>query len=99
MHGTLPKSRVEVMVEDSDTPGMVTISLINPGEVDALLPRQLALPDDCTIADGINGFALAREGRNVVLARDQSTVLHEHHRLAVGWARCTLAPENIHVQQ
>jgi Protein of unknown function (DUF3142) len=99
MHGALPKSRVEVMVEDSDTPGMVTITLINPGEVDALLPRQLALPADCTIADGINGFTLAHEGRNVVLVRDQSTVLHDHHRLAVGWARCAPAAESIHVQQ
>jgi hypothetical protein len=99
IQGVPMKRRVEVVVEDSDTPGMVTISLMNAGDVDALLPRQLALPDDCTMADGINGFALGREGPRVVLVGDQDRVLHEHRRLAVGWARCELAPESIGVQQ
>jgi Protein of unknown function (DUF3142) len=99
IRGAPLKSRVDVLVEDGDTPGLVTISLINDGDVDAPLPQHLSLPNDCVKADGINGFVLDRDGPHVALVEAQRTVLHEHHRLTIGWARCSLASGDVRVQQ
>ena len=52
------QSRIEALAEKSDTPGMSNIVLINQGEVDGVLPPRIDLPPSCTIADGINGYAL-----------------------------------------
>ena len=52
------RSRIEALVEKSDTPGMSNIVLINQGEVDGVLPPRIDLPPSCAIADGINGYAL-----------------------------------------
>jgi hypothetical protein len=62
--------------------------LRNDGEIDVSLPRRIVLPAACTIADGVNGYALTEEGGRYRLTRTQDGWLHAHQQRAVGWARC-----------
>ncbi|MTJ94001.1 MAG: DUF3142 domain-containing protein [Desulfovibrio sp.] len=92
------ESQLDVVVEDSDTPGVKTLALVNTGDVDARFPRILELPGECVLADGIHGYSMElREGRHM-LVRAQEAVLHEHQRMDVGWARCALKREDVHAR-
>jgi hypothetical protein len=69
-------------------PGAVDVVLRNDSEVDLRLPAGIRLPPACTVADGVNGYALAsREGRPS-LRRERDGWLRPHYQRAVGWARC-----------
>src|SRR5437667_7018473 len=59
LEATCDSPGVETVVRDSATPGMRDIVLLNRGAVDAEPPPTIALPRGCTIADGVNGYALA----------------------------------------
>lgn len=93
------KPHIAVQVGESGIAGAVAISLANEGGIDARLPRRVVLPADCTIADGINGFSLDHEGERLVLVNSQAMMLHEGHRIAIGWARCKLSAENVDVEE
>lgn len=72
----------------SGTAGASDVVLRNDGEIDVSLPRRIVLPAACTIADGVNGYALTEEGGRYRLTRTQDGWLHAHQQRAVGWARC-----------
>ncbi|HYS83776.1 MAG TPA: hypothetical protein VEN78_02075, partial [Bradyrhizobium sp.] len=63
-------------MRDSATPGMRDTPTI-------------ALPRGCTIADGVNGYALAHAVSGLVLERRQVGLLRSHHQQIIGWMRCT----------
>jgi hypothetical protein len=92
------QSRIEALAEKSDTPGMSNIVLINQGEVDAVLPTRIDLPPSCTIADGINGYALDHGESGFSIERQQDGLLPGHQRRLIGWMRCTPAEVAIHAQ-
>ena len=90
--------RIEALAERSDTPGMSNILLVNQGEVDGVLPARIDLPPSCTIADGINGYALDHGESGLSIERQQDGLLPGHQRRLIGWMRCTPAQVAIHAQ-
>ncbi len=92
------QSRIEAHAEKSDTTGMSNIVLINQGEVDGVLPPRIDLPPSCTIADGINGYALDHGESGLSIERQQDGLLPGHQRRLIGWMRCTPAQVAIHAQ-
>jgi uncharacterized protein DUF3142 len=82
------QARIEVLVHNSDTPGMSNLVLINRGDVDAALPRTIELPDVCTLADGINGYTLAHNGSSLVFQQLHGGLLRSRHQQVIGWMRC-----------
>jgi hypothetical protein len=79
-------TRLDVIARASTTPGMSDIVLVNRGSIDAELPRAVALPQGCTLADGVNGYAL--DAQNISLHRLQTALLHAHREQTIGWMRC-----------
>lgn len=86
--GEVPQAVVSVLLRDSTTLGMSDVVLDNPDIVDAELPQHVALPANCTEADGINGYSLEQGQAGFALNRLQPGLLHGHHRRLIGWARC-----------
>ena len=93
------QSRIEALAENSDTPGMSNIVLVNQGEVDGVLPPRIDLPLLCTMADGINGYTLAHSQSGLSIERQQDGLLPGHQRRLIGWMRCTPAQVAIHAQR
>jgi len=91
-------NRVEVRVQPSATPGLNHLVVVNPGDVDATLPQAVSLPTECMLADGINGYVLERVGAGLILHRQQGGLLRGRHQQIIGWARCALEAETIHVR-
>ena len=90
--------RIEALAEKSDTPGMSNIVLVNQGDVQGVLPPRIDLPPSCTIADGINGYALDHGESGFSIERQQDGLLAGHQRRLIGWMRCTPAQVAIHAQ-
>ena len=86
MAGRDLKTALEAVARASTTPGMADIVLINRGSIDAELPRAVGLPQGCTLADGVNGYAL--DARNNSLHRLQTALLRAHREQTIGWMRC-----------
>lgn len=87
------EERIEAAVADGDHHGQARIFLVNSGVGDARLPRAVILPPRCTLADGINGYALD----HATLRRRTDGILRDGRRIEIGWARCSLAVEEIDV--
>jgi hypothetical protein len=92
------RAYIEVLVHNSDTPGMSNLVLINRGNVDAALPHAVELPSVCTLADGINGYTLAHNGERLVLQHLHGGLLRSHHQQVIGWMRCASDQGEIRVQ-
>jgi hypothetical protein len=87
------EERVEAKVVEGAHNGLARIVLINAGKTDARLPHAVNLPARCAQADGINGYALD----GTTLRRRTSGMLRDGRQLEIGWARCSLAAEEIDV--
>ncbi|WP_158882288.1 DUF3142 domain-containing protein [Rhodanobacter sp. L36] len=97
------KNDVLAVAQPSTTPGMLDLLLRNPGELDAPLPTRVFLPPDCTLADGIQGYArqTVRDGSNrgtLSIKRLQPGLLQAHHQRIIGWARCAAQGVELHVE-
>jgi hypothetical protein len=68
--------------------GAADLVLRNDSDVDVSLPRVIALPAGCTLADGINGYVLIRRNGLPLLQRAQDGWLRARRQRAIGWARC-----------
>jgi hypothetical protein len=88
--GTLPAGTLALSAE-SDPAGFTRLALVNDGAVDAELPARIALPPGCADADGVNGYALERDGGAPSLARQQAGLLPAGRRQPIGWMRCAVA--------
>jgi hypothetical protein len=97
MMGRPLEARVEVILRQSDVPGMNTLVLSNPGNLDADLPHRVELPSSCTIGDGANGYGLVATAAHFTLQRQQAGLLKSHHQQIIGWARCTPTQGEIRV--
>ncbi|HEV7778241.1 MAG TPA: DUF3142 domain-containing protein [Luteibacter sp.] len=82
------RQQLSVFTQASTVAGASDLVLRNDGDVDVSLPRAVALPAGCAIADGINGYALMRRDGLPILQRAQDGWLHAHRQRAIGWARC-----------
>ena len=82
----------------SDTPGTLDLALENPGELDAPLPARVLLPAQCTLADGIHGYALQSPGGTLIIERVQPGLLRANHQRVIGWARCASGKAVAHVE-
>lgn len=80
------------------TPGLREVVLANAGAVDAELPRAVRLNASCTLADGLNGYELRREGATPVLVKAQDGMLRGGQRRVIGWMRCGASEGGIDVQ-
>lgn len=93
----LDASTAAPLVIDADIPGLHHVLLANDGDLDVPLPGAVALPADCALADGINAYGLERAADHLVLRRREPGLLRAHARQPIGWARCDLTAETVHV--
>lgn len=97
LRGETPRERIELRAVANAVPGVSDLVLVNPGEVDAELPRLIELPAACRLADGVNGYALAA-GDGPALRRAEAGLLHGGSRKVIGWARCAPNEGAFHVR-
>ncbi|MGO4703322.1 DUF3142 domain-containing protein [Dyella sp. 2RAB6] len=88
MAGAPLKATLAVFFQPGAVAGAADIVLRNDGEVDARLPSRIDLPAACSIADGVNGYALGQQGGRPFLRRERDGWLRAHYQRAIGWARC-----------
>lgn len=74
-------------------PQRYDVLLRNDGDADLPLPPLIHVGGACSAVDGINGYALRRGVDGYALQRVRTGVLRAGRQLAVGWSRCTAAPE------
>jgi len=80
------------------TAGTLDLVLKNPGELDQPLPAAVVLPKGCTLADGINGYALSAGRDTLRIERRQPGLLRAHGQRVMGWARCATEGVQLHVE-
>jgi hypothetical protein len=80
------------------TAGTLDLVLENPGELDQPLPAAAVLPKGCTLADGINGYALSAGRDTLRIERRQPGLLRAHGQRVIGWARCATEGVQPHVE-
>lgn len=78
--------------------GTLDLVLHNLGALDWPLPAALRLPKDCTLADGINGYALDAGRDTLRIERLQPGLLQAHRQKVIGWARCATRGVQLHVE-
>jgi hypothetical protein len=88
---------VTVIAGASDRPGLRDLRLVNDGDVDTMLPRAVALPTACRLADGIGAYRLAQADTGPVLERIDAGRLPARHALPIGWMRCDVDTGEPHV--
>jgi Protein of unknown function (DUF3142) len=91
-------THVAARVAAAEPPGLHSLTLVNDGDVDAALPRTVALPPACRVADGIGPYRLERDGAGLVLRRAQTGRLPGHRTLKIGWMRCDSDRAELHVE-
>lgn len=91
-------THVAAIVAAADRPGLHSLTLVNEGDVDAALPRTVALPPACRIADGIGPYRLERDSAGLVLRRAATGRLPSHRTLPIGWMRCDSDRMELHVE-
>lgn len=90
IRGTFVETPLEVETHPAETPGMSELVLVNPGDLDAAVPKRIELPSSCAVADGVNGYALGLGGPGLSLERVNDATLRAHTRRIIGWARCAV---------
>jgi hypothetical protein len=97
--GNLPDTRVAATLTPADSPGLWTVTLSNPGPIDRPLPRRIELDPACAMADGANGFRLAKaaDGPGPVLETAGGGWLRAYRTRTIGWARCAPGKREPHV--
>ncbi|HVN91408.1 MAG TPA: DUF3142 domain-containing protein [Candidatus Binataceae bacterium] len=98
MRGSPSNGAIDVRIRPSGTAGMNLLVLANNGDLDTDLPRQIALPEQCQIGDGANGYSTVSDYPNLTLRRGEAGLLRGHQERVIGWARCAPATGEIHVQ-
>jgi hypothetical protein len=84
------------------------IILANPSDIDLEKPQAIALPKDCAVADGLNGYDFIATGTNATgtltansaapvipgpsLQARQMGLIPPGRQFIVGWARCSHSP-------
>lgn len=86
--GHVDTQPVTVSLNTPTADGPSDIVIENPGGMDAEAPSRVALPPGCTVADGIDGYALRRTGDGLSLVAVQARPLPAHASRPIGWARC-----------
>jgi len=102
--GHLPPARLDAALVPTDSPNLWDVTLINEGQVDVSLPRQVRLDPGCEAADGANGFHLASVHTDTahLLALDgpkDGGRLRAHGKRVIGWARCSQPQRQLDVAQ
>ena len=82
------RSTLMATTQTGSMPGTLDLLLRNPGDLDAPLPSLVILPASCTLADGVNGYALRQSHATLSLQRLQPGLLQAHRQRIIGWARC-----------
>jgi hypothetical protein len=80
------------------TAGALDLFLQNSGELDWPLPAAVVLPKSCTLADGIDGYALGAGHDTLRIERLQQGLLRAHSQRVIGWARCATEGVQPHVE-
>jgi hypothetical protein len=86
--GQAQTGNVALVSQADDTAGLRRLVLVNRGNSDAELPEKLAVPQDCPVADGINGYRLDYTTAGQVLRRVQKGLLKAGYSQEIGWVRC-----------
>ena len=98
MRGTALETRLAIVTRPGRVQGARDILLANDGDTDAMLPRAVALPSSCALADGINGYSIGAPSSPIVLERLQTALLPAHHAQLIGWMRCAQGDQTFHVR-
>lgn len=69
--------------------GARDVVLENTAGTDATAPLRVDLPAGCALADGIDGYRLAKAGATLSLVTTQARPVPSHATRAIGWARCS----------
>lgn len=80
-----------------DSAGAQRIQLVNDGNVDALPPVTIHLPN-CQAADGIGGYVVMHASNSLLLRRTIARMIRVGETVPVGWTRCIQKPEEIRVE-
>ena len=86
--GRIDTQPVTISLSTPTADGPSDILIENPGAMDAEAPASVTLPASCTVADGIDGYALRRTGDSLSLVAVQARPLPAHASRPIGWARC-----------
>jgi hypothetical protein len=98
--GHLSESRLVADLMSTKSPGLWTIVLSNPGPIDRPLPRRVELDSACSMADGANGFRIAKaadDENGPVLEAPGGGWLRANRMRTIGWARCAPEKKEPHV--
>jgi len=82
------KAALLAEVKDGDAALLHDLWLRNMGNADVPLPSLVRLEAACSLADGINGYALQRTAKGTFLQRTQVGLLRAGQQLRIGWVRC-----------
>lgn len=88
--GRLDREPLRLHLRDAGG-GASDVLLENPASTDAAAPARVALPDGCSVADGIDGYRLGTQTNNAstpTLVASEARPLPAHATRAIGWARC-----------
>ncbi len=92
------EARVNAVARASREPDLYDLLLANTGSDDALLPASIRIDSSCRIADGIDGYTLARDIHGMFLQRTQHGLLRAGQQRPIGWLRCGQEPLSLHVE-
>ena len=73
----------------------LALRVVNEGDVDAPLPRRIALGIPCAASDGAGPYRLDRDAPVAVLQRRQDGLLRAHAAILAGWTRCPAAEQTL----
>jgi hypothetical protein len=88
-------ARVVASLRPGAAAGALDLGVGNPGPVDTRLPRRVRVAGTCPLADAVNGYALRREGTNLLFERVRDGLLRPGRERAIGWIRCS--PEHMEI--
>ncbi len=92
------RGEVTASARPGSTAGTLDLVLQNAGELDQPLAAAVVLPKSCTLADGINGYALSAGRDTLRIERRQPGLLRAHGQRVMGWARCATEGVQLHVE-
>ena len=82
-------------VASAGSDGLRLLRVVNEGDVDAPLPRRIALGIPCAASDGAGPYRLDRDAPVAVLERRQDGLLRAHAATLAGWTRCPAAEQTL----
>lgn len=82
---------------DRDNEGAYRITVVNTGDLDAILPSTINT-GACVAADGMSGYSAVHAAGNLVFVRQDTSLVRAGSAVMVGWTRCPVRQEDLHLE-